>query len=69
MSQIAEKKFSIAMLLGGLSVNLNHLIKKDYFNISEIDYDLHTYHTQTYFRVISLNLALKLIISTWKLVK
>ena len=25
MSQIAEKKFSIAMLLGGLSVNLNHL--------------------------------------------
>ena len=25
MSQIAEKKFPIAMLLGGLSVNLNHL--------------------------------------------
>ena len=25
MSQIAEKKFQCAMLLGGLSVNLNHL--------------------------------------------
>ena len=25
VSQIAEKKFSHAMLLGGLSVNLNHL--------------------------------------------
>ena len=25
MSQIAEKKFPHAMLLGGLSVNLNHL--------------------------------------------
>ena len=25
MSQIAEKKFPITMLLGGLSVNLNHL--------------------------------------------
>ena len=25
MSQIPEKKFSYAMLLGGLSVNLNHL--------------------------------------------
>ena len=25
MSEIAEKKFPCAMLLGGLSVNLNHL--------------------------------------------
>ena len=25
MSQVAEKKFPHAMLLGGLSVNLNHL--------------------------------------------
>ena len=26
VSQIANRNFSIAMLLGGLSVNLNHLI-------------------------------------------
>ena len=28
MSQIVEKKFPCAMLLGGLSVNLNHLKKE-----------------------------------------
>ena len=31
MSQIAEKKFPHAMLLGGLSVNLNHLKTREAF--------------------------------------
>ena len=34
VSQIAEKKFPCAMLLGGLSVNLNHLKRKSQDNVT-----------------------------------
>ena len=36
MSQIAKKKFPHAMLLGGLSVNLNHLKMKIYEPAAQI---------------------------------
>ena len=48
MSQIAEKKFLCAMLLGGLSVNLNHLKKKplDLFSLYHGHREYYTFPEQ-----------------------
>ena len=41
MFQIAEKIFPIAMLLGGLSLNLNHLKKKFKTKKLQKTYNIH----------------------------
>ena len=43
MSQIAEKKFPSTMLLGGLSVNLNHLKTKSFLDVNVVNIDNQKY--------------------------
>ena len=56
MSQIAEKKFSLATLQGGLSVNLNHLKILRIYNVCPVGmFKLHREPPQHILGLVELN--------------